>query len=116
MPRNSLSKVMPPNAVSGSWIPNARRTQFRFDLDPGICDRLRLDFLLLSELARSDRVNEAHRVSTSVVNPTKFPRAEMLRNMLEGSGSLSRTRFRTFARFIRQSCDDFAIAIAISGA
>jgi hypothetical protein len=107
---------MPPNAVSGSWIPNARRTQFRFDLDPGICGRRRLDFLFLSELARSDRVNEARRVSTSVVNPTKFARAELFRNMLEGCGSLSLKRFRTLARLIRQSCNDFAIVVAIFGA
>src|SRR5438128_693360 len=101
MPRDFLSELMPPNSVPRGCIPNLRRPQLRFDLDPRICSRLRLDFLFLSEFAGADRVNEACPLPAGVVNPTKLACPELLGNMLERCGPLPVTRLRTFARFIR---------------
>src|SRR5512144_2768076 len=101
MPRDFLSELMPPNSIPRGWIPNARRTQFRFGLDPRICGCLRLDFLFLSEFAGADRINEACCLSASVVNPTKFAFPKLLGNMLDRCGPLPVPRLRTFARFIR---------------
>src|SRR5438034_10877823 len=101
MPRDFLSELMPPNSVPRGWIPNARRTQLRFDIDPGICGCLRLDLLLLSEFAGADRVNEACCPPAGVVNPTKLACPELLGNMLERCGPLPVTCLSAFARFIR---------------
>src|SRR5262249_589915 len=101
MPRDFLSKLMPPNSVSRSWIPNAARTQLRFRLDPSVGGCAGLDLSFLSEFARADCVNKACCLPASVVDPAKFACLKLLGNILERCDPLPVTCLSAFARFIR---------------
>src|SRR5262245_18597251 len=100
MPRDFLGEFMPPNSVPRSWIPNARWTQLRFDLDPCISRCVSLDLLFLSEFAGANRVNEACCPPASVVDPTKFACPKLLGKMFDWSGLLPVACLSAFVCFI----------------